>query len=45
MEIEQLAREAIKGDDDSFLQLIHLFKIDLYKTALSSGGCRKIGNM
>lgn len=35
MEIEQLARKAIKGDDDSFLQLIQLFKIDLYKTALS----------
>ncbi|MEI5907529.1 sigma-70 family RNA polymerase sigma factor [Bacillus spongiae] len=35
MEIEQLASKAIKGDDDSFLQLIQLFKIDLYKTALS----------
>lgn len=35
MEIEQLVRKAIKGDDDSFLQLIQLFKIDLYKTALS----------
>lgn len=35
MEIEQLARKAIKGDNDSFLQLIQLFKIDLYKTALT----------
>ncbi|CAG9621920.1 sigma-70 family RNA polymerase sigma factor [Sutcliffiella rhizosphaerae] len=35
MEIEKLARKAIKGDDDSFLQLIQLFKIDLYKTAMS----------
>lgn len=35
MEIEQLAQKAIKGDNDSFLQLIQLFKIDLYKTALT----------
>ncbi|QFT88142.1 RNA polymerase sigma factor SigV [Bacillus sp. THAF10] len=35
MDIEQLVKKAIKGDDDAFLQLIQLFKIDLYKTALS----------
>ncbi|WHY87270.1 sigma-70 family RNA polymerase sigma factor [Neobacillus novalis] len=32
---EQLVKEAIKGDDSAFLQLIQLYKIDLYKTALS----------
>lgn len=35
MEIEKLASKAINGDDDSFLQLMQLFKIDLYKTAMS----------
>ncbi|WP_066073334.1 sigma-70 family RNA polymerase sigma factor [Neobacillus soli] len=32
---EQLVKDAIKGDDAAFLQLIQLYKIDLYKTALS----------
>jgi len=32
---EKLVRDAIKGDDTAFLQLIQLCKIDLYKTALS----------
>jgi RNA polymerase sigma-70 factor (ECF subfamily) len=32
---EQLVEEAINGDDHAFLQLIQLYKIDLYKTALS----------
>lgn len=32
---EQLVKDAIKGDNHAFLQLIHLYKIDLYKTALS----------
>jgi RNA polymerase sigma-70 factor (TIGR02954 family) len=34
-EDHQLAKKAIKGDDTAFLKLIHLYKIDLYKTALS----------
>ena len=34
-ESNQLVQEAIKGDDQAFLKLIQLFKIDLYKTALS----------
>jgi RNA polymerase sigma-70 factor (ECF subfamily) len=33
--VDQLVEEAIDGDDQAFLQLIHLYKIDLYKTALS----------
>jgi RNA polymerase sigma-70 factor (TIGR02954 family) len=32
---DQLVAEAINGDDQAFLKLIQLFKIDLYKTALS----------
>ncbi|AZU60735.1 sigma-70 family RNA polymerase sigma factor [Neobacillus mesonae] len=32
---ERLVKKAIKGDDSAFLQLIELYKIDLYKTALS----------
>lgn len=32
---EQLVKDAIKGDDSSFLKLMQLYKIDLYKTALS----------
>jgi RNA polymerase sigma-70 factor (TIGR02954 family) len=32
---EKLVKKAIKGDDTAFLQLIHLYKIELYKTALS----------
>ncbi|MCM3719461.1 RNA polymerase sigma factor [Fictibacillus phosphorivorans] len=35
METEQLVRKAVKGNDDAFLQLIHIYKVDLYKTALS----------
>ncbi|WP_409273490.1 sigma-70 family RNA polymerase sigma factor [Neobacillus sp. SCS-31] len=35
MEIEQLARNAIKGEDQAFLELIQACKIDLYKTALA----------
>jgi hypothetical protein len=31
----QLVKNAIKGNDAAFLQLIQLYKIDLYKTALS----------
>ncbi|SFB07314.1 MULTISPECIES: sigma-70 family RNA polymerase sigma factor [unclassified Bacillus (in: firmicutes)] len=34
-EEERLAEQAINGDDEAFLKLIHLYKIDLYKTALS----------
>lgn len=32
---EKIVKKAIKGDDQAFLQLIRLYKIDLYKTALS----------
>lgn len=32
---EQLVQKAIKGDDDAFLKLMQLYKVDLYKTALS----------
>ncbi|MFP5112468.1 sigma-70 family RNA polymerase sigma factor [Bacillaceae bacterium C204] len=32
---EQLVKDAIKGDDSAFLRLMQLYKIDLYKTALS----------
>jgi RNA polymerase sigma-70 factor (TIGR02954 family) len=32
---DPLVRKAIRGDDQAFLQLLHLHKIDLYKTALS----------
>ena len=32
---DQLVEEAINGDDQAFLKLIQLYKIDLYKTALS----------
>lgn len=32
---EQLVKVAIKGDDSAFLRLMQLYKIDLYKTALS----------
>ncbi|GHI01157.1 sigma-70 family RNA polymerase sigma factor [Neobacillus kokaensis] len=32
---EILVKKAIKGDDSAFLQLVQLYKIDLYKTALS----------
>ncbi|CRK82048.1 sigma-70 family RNA polymerase sigma factor [Neobacillus massiliamazoniensis] len=32
---EQLVEEAINGNDQAFLQLIQLYKMDLYKTALS----------
>ncbi|MCM3733149.1 sigma-70 family RNA polymerase sigma factor [Fictibacillus nanhaiensis] len=35
MDTEQLVKQAIKGNDDAFLQLIHIFKVDLYKTAIS----------
>ncbi|OOE10091.1 sigma-70 family RNA polymerase sigma factor [Fictibacillus arsenicus] len=35
METEQLVKKAIKGNDDAFLQLIQIYKVDLYKTALS----------
>lgn len=35
MDTEQLVEKAIKGNDDAFLQLIHTFKVDLYKTAIS----------
>ncbi|OLS40602.1 sigma-70 family RNA polymerase sigma factor [Bacillus sp. MRMR6] len=31
----QLVKDAIKGNDVAFLQLIQLYKLDLYKTALS----------
>lgn len=32
---EQLVKKAIRGDDEAFLHLLQLYKIDLYKTALS----------
>jgi RNA polymerase sigma-70 factor (TIGR02954 family) len=35
LDTEQLVKQAIKGNDDAFLQLIHIFKVDLYKTAIS----------
>jgi RNA polymerase sigma-70 factor (TIGR02954 family) len=35
LDTEQLVEKAIKGNDDAFLQLIHTFKVDLYKTAIS----------
>ena len=31
----QLEKQAISGDDQAFLQLMKLYKIDLYKTALA----------
>jgi RNA polymerase sigma-70 factor (TIGR02954 family) len=34
-EEHRLAKKAIKGDDAAFLKLIHLYKVDIYKTALS----------
>ncbi|MEH7334657.1 sigma-70 family RNA polymerase sigma factor [Neobacillus drentensis] len=34
-ENQQLVEKAVKGDDSAFLKLIHLYKIDLFKTALS----------
>lgn len=33
-EVQQLAKQAIKGDEDAFIQLIHTYKIDLYRTAI-----------
>ncbi|MED3561312.1 sigma-70 family RNA polymerase sigma factor [Bacillus xiapuensis] len=30
-----LVQKAVQGNDQAFLELMHLFKIDLYKTALS----------
>ncbi|HYK74058.1 MAG TPA: sigma-70 family RNA polymerase sigma factor [Pseudoneobacillus sp.] len=35
MNDEQMVQRAIRGDDEAFLNLIHMYKIDLYKTALS----------
>jgi RNA polymerase sigma-70 factor (TIGR02954 family) len=35
LDTEQLVKQAIKGNNDAFLQLIHTFKVDLYKTAIS----------
>lgn len=32
---EDVIEQAIAGDDDAFLQMIHAYKIDLYKTALA----------
>jgi RNA polymerase sigma-70 factor (TIGR02954 family) len=32
---EQLVQKAITGDDEAFLKLMQLYKVDLYKTALS----------
>lgn len=32
---DKLVKKAIKGNDQAFLQLMKLYKIDLYKTALS----------
>jgi RNA polymerase sigma-70 factor (TIGR02954 family) len=32
---EKLVQNAINGDDEAFLKLMQLYKIDLYKTALS----------
>lgn len=32
---DQLVQRAIKGDDEAFLKLMQLYKVDLYKTALS----------
>ena len=30
-----LIKKAIRGNDDAFIQFIHLYKVDLYKTALA----------
>lgn len=35
MDKKKLAQSAMTGDDTAFLQLMHLYKIVLYKTALS----------
>jgi len=35
LETEQLVNESIKGSDEAFLQLIHTYKADLYKTAIT----------
>ena len=35
METEQLVKDSIKGSDEAFLQLIHTYKADLYRTAIS----------
>lgn len=36
MEFEvELAKQAIQGNDDAFLQLMYQYKVDLYKTALA----------
>jgi RNA polymerase sigma-70 factor (TIGR02954 family) len=32
---DQIVQKAIAGDDDAFLRLMQLYKIDLYKTALA----------
>jgi RNA polymerase sigma-70 factor (TIGR02954 family) len=32
---DQLIQKAINGDDDAFLKLMQIYKLDLYKTALS----------
>lgn len=32
---DKLVKKAVRGDDQAFLQLLHINKIDLYKTALS----------
>ncbi|RTR25834.1 sigma-70 family RNA polymerase sigma factor [Robertmurraya yapensis] len=32
---ELLVRRAIRGDEDAFLQLIKMYKVDLYKTSFS----------
>ncbi len=32
---EQLAKEAVAGDEQAFLQILKNYKVDLYKTALS----------
>lgn len=34
LEIDELIHKAIHKDDDAFLKLMHIYKLDLYKTAL-----------
>jgi len=31
----ELVERAIKGDEEAFLEIMHLYKVDLYKTAIS----------
>ncbi|SDN27433.1 RNA polymerase sigma-70 factor, ECF subfamily [Psychrobacillus sp. OK028] len=35
MEVIEIAKKAIKGDDEAFLQIMHLYKDTLYRTAFA----------